>query len=135
MDFLSRGLCLFTSRCIRSYSWWVGRPELNVRPFLSTTAFIDSTNTRDDDDAFLYGETGATVVATSGKKQLRLETLGGSENESPPAVFLFAQYHQIFLTYLLLCVTISIATVSLLGRVSFLVVVVKLSVTVSHSRR
>lgn len=78
---VTRALSL-TSRCIRSYSWRVGSTEHNVRPFFSTTAFIDSTNTRDDDDAFLYGETGAAVVATSGKKQLRLELSEGSENES-----------------------------------------------------
>ena len=68
--------------------------ELNVRPFIGTIAFIDSCNTRDDDDAFLYGETGETVVTTSGKNSSG--TLGGSERESSHAVFLFAQYHQIF---------------------------------------
>ncbi|KAH0837922.1 hypothetical protein J3R83DRAFT_6154 [Lanmaoa asiatica] len=75
MDFWSRGLCPFTSRCIRSYSLWVGSAELNVRPFFSTTVFIDSTNTRDDDDAFLYGETGATVVTTSVLQPVPVEAL------------------------------------------------------------
>lgn len=71
--FVTRTLSL-TSRCIRSYSLWVGSAELNVRPFLGTTAFIDPCNTRDDDDAFLYGETGAAVVTTSGKNSSDLNS-------------------------------------------------------------
>jgi len=40
---------------------------------LSTTAFIDSRYPRDDDDAFLYGETGATVVTTSVSQPIPVE--------------------------------------------------------------
>lgn len=63
---------------------WVGSAELNVRPFFSTPAFIDSCNTRDDDDAFLYGETGAVEVEAVEPSNGMLENLEAKAEEEPP---------------------------------------------------
>lgn len=60
----------------------MGSAELNVRAFFSTTAFIDLCNTRDDDDAFLYGETGAVEAVEPSNGML--ENLEAKAEEEPP---------------------------------------------------